>query len=156
MNGADQKSQADRYEEGIALLDVGVGIFDDALRLVYCNPAFREMRRYPQELCRRGVSLEDLLHFNAERGDFGAGKTDRLVADRMNEIGASGERALEHELDRLQHAALARDTDRFDSLVAGRGGVGFLQDLPLRVRSLLRGERFDPSPAAIPRGEGRG
>ncbi len=98
MNGADQKSQADRYEEGIALLDVGVGIFDDALRLVYCNPAFREMRRYPQELCRRGVSLEDLLHFNAERGDFGAGKTDRLVADRMNEIGASGERALEHEM----------------------------------------------------------
>lgn len=69
-------------------------------------------------------------------------------------IHAELERALEAELDRLATASMDRSADRFDCLLEGRRGVGLLQDLPLRVRSLLRGERFDPSHSAIGRDPG--
>jgi hypothetical protein len=61
------------------------------------------------------------------------------------------ERALEHELDLLSRAAMARDASRFESLLEGRRGAGLLQDLPFRFRCWLRGERFDPAHAALAR-----
>ena len=72
--------------EGLELLDVGVAIFDKETRLVFANPAFRALRRYPDEICRAGVTLEALLRFNAERGDFGPGDADAQVAERLAEI----------------------------------------------------------------------
>jgi PAS domain S-box-containing protein len=85
-------------EEGLELLDVGVGIFDHDLRLAYCNPAFRDLRQYPETLCRDHVSLQTLLHFNAERGDFGPGHADEQVAERIDEIETSQERQIEREM----------------------------------------------------------
>ena len=64
------------------------------------------------------------------------------------------EARLEQELDRLAGAAMARDPRQFRRLIDGHRGVGFLQDLPLRLRSLLRRRRFDPSHAAVRRGDG--
>lgn len=60
------------------------------------------------------------------------------------------EQALEHQLDRLARAAITRDAGQFDALLDGRRGVGLIQDLPLRLRALFRGERFDPSHSAVP------
>ncbi|WIY23745.1 PAS-domain containing protein [Parasedimentitalea psychrophila] len=85
-------------EEGLELLSVGVGIFDSDLQLTFCNSAFRALRQYPKVLCRHGVSLQNLLLFNAERGDFGPGASDDQVAERIAEITTSGERELEREL----------------------------------------------------------
>lgn len=55
------------------------------------------------------------------------------------------ESALEAEMDELAAQAKARDPALFRSLVTGRRGIGTLEDLPLRIRSLLRGKPFDPS-----------
>ncbi|PCH69174.1 MAG: hypothetical protein COC12_09415 [Rhodobacteraceae bacterium] len=85
-------------EEGLELLDVGVGIFDGDLRLTYCNPAFRDLRQYPESLCRVHVRLQTLLHFNAQRGDFGPGAADDQVAARIAEIETSRERQIEREM----------------------------------------------------------
>ena len=85
-------------EEGLELLDVGVGIFDHELRLTYCNPAFRDLRKYPKSLCRDRVPLQTLLRFNAERGDFGPGSADEQVTDRIAEIETSQERRIEREM----------------------------------------------------------
>jgi len=85
-------------EEGLELLDVGVGIFDHELRLTYCNPAFRDLRKYPELLCRDHVPLQTLLHFNAERGDFGPGSADEQVTERIAEIETSQERQIEREM----------------------------------------------------------
>ena len=49
--------------EGLELLDVGVAIFDKETGLVFANPAFRALRRYPKKICRKGVTLEALLRF---------------------------------------------------------------------------------------------
>ncbi|HMB77161.1 MAG TPA: PAS-domain containing protein, partial [Kiloniellaceae bacterium] len=95
----------DSAREGLELLDVGVGIFDADLRLVFANPAFRRLRRYPESLCQPGVSLESLLAFNAERGDFGpADPKDpgAQVRERLEEVrqalAKADERALEREM----------------------------------------------------------
>jgi len=98
MTGNDRKSVALDVEESVNLLDIGIGVFDSAFRLNFCNPAFRNLRGYPDDLCRPGVSLHDLLRYNAQRGDFGPGDVDAQVALRLGEIGASGKRSLEHKM----------------------------------------------------------
>ena len=79
------ESAADMQAEALELLDVGVGVFDRDLRLRFCNRAFRVLRRYPESICSAGVTLGDLLRFNAERGDFGDGDVDAQVAGRMRD-----------------------------------------------------------------------
>jgi len=68
-----------------------------------------------------------------------------------DEIQIDLEQALEHQLDRLARAATARDPDQFECLLTGRRGVGMLQDLPLRLKALFTGRRFDPAHSAIGR-----
>lgn len=85
-------------EEGLELLNVGVGIFDKNLQLTFCNSAFRTLRQYPDDLCCASVSLHALLLFNAKRGDFGPGDPKQQVAERIDEIATSGERQLEREM----------------------------------------------------------
>jgi hypothetical protein len=75
-------------------------------------------------------------------------------ARTADQIHSELEAALEIELDRLSAAAMARDPAAFDCLLEGRRGIGFLQDLPLRLRALCKGERFDPSHAAVGRNAG--
>ena len=48
-------------------------------------------------------------------------------------------------LDRLSADVISRDPDRFQSLVAGRKGVGGLYDLWRRLAARLAGRRFDPA-----------
>ena len=84
--------------EGLELLDVGVAIFDKDTRLVFANRAFHALRRYPDDLCREGVTLEALLRFNAERGDFGPGDIEVQIADRLAEIDQAEEREIEREM----------------------------------------------------------
>jgi hypothetical protein len=53
------------------------------------------------------------------------------------------------ELDRLAAAACTREPERFAALVAGARGIGFWQDLPMRLRAWLSGRRFDGAHAAV-------
>ena len=87
-----------QYEECLSLIDIGVGVFDSNLKLLHCNPAFKSMRRYPEDLCRTGVGLDELLNFNAKRGDFGPGDSASHVAARLGEIEATGEREVEFQM----------------------------------------------------------
>jgi 1-acyl-sn-glycerol-3-phosphate acyltransferase len=70
---------------------------------------------------------------------------------------------LESELcatqDTLAEASVARRADRFDSILAGRSGVGGVYDWLRRVSAWLEGRHFDPSHATVrsesPRGRDR-
>jgi 1-acyl-sn-glycerol-3-phosphate acyltransferase len=53
------------------------------------------------------------------------------------------ESALASTLDALNAEAMARDSQQFTSLVEGSSGVGGIYDLWRRLRSTLRGQRFD-------------
>jgi 1-acyl-sn-glycerol-3-phosphate acyltransferase len=58
------------------------------------------------------------------------------------------EEAMTRNLDVLNAEAMSRDPARFRELLTGRAGIGGPYDAWRRVKSWLRGERFDPSHAA--------
>ena len=76
-----------RYQEmlgaGLDLLDQGLTVFDAELRMVAWNAAFLRLLDFPESLARPGVSFEDFIRFNAERGDYGPGDPAQQVAERV-------------------------------------------------------------------------
>ncbi|MCZ4281414.1 PAS-domain containing protein [Kiloniella laminariae] len=61
----------------------GISLFDHNLDLVLWNERFCEVMEFPPEQLRPGIPLSELFRFNAERGEYGAGDVELLVADRM-------------------------------------------------------------------------
>ncbi len=95
-------SRQDLVACGLDQLSIGFGIFDAEQRLVSCNSPFKTLRDYPEELCIPGISLEALIAFNANRGDFGSGDAHQQTIERINEIQLSGEREIEREMSNGQ------------------------------------------------------
>ncbi len=62
-------------------LDQGVTVFDQNLNLVAWNQRFIELLELPDELTQINQNLESIFRFNAERGEYGEGDIDQLVAD---------------------------------------------------------------------------
>jgi Na+/proline symporter/signal transduction histidine kinase len=61
----------------------GLSVFDNHNRLVCWNRQFSQLLDLPSHLRRVGAPLDQILRVCAERGDFGEGDTDALVADRL-------------------------------------------------------------------------
>jgi PAS domain-containing protein len=62
----------------------GVMLFDKDFRLQFVNRQVMEFQNYPPDIIRPGISGEDILRFQVERGDFGAVKDiDRKVRERV-------------------------------------------------------------------------
>jgi len=87
-----------QVQEGLDQLKEGIGIFDQNLKLVYCNKLFKELRKYPDNICVVGKKLETLLRYNADRGDFGPGSPRQQTADRMVEITSRDVRELKRKM----------------------------------------------------------
>jgi hypothetical protein len=68
---------------------------------------------------------------------------DTLGALPLSERLARLEAALEHTMDRLAVASIARDAQAFDVWLEGTMGVNPLYDAWRRVRALVRGKRFN-------------
>ncbi len=60
-------------------IPVGVCLFDGDLKLVAYNSEFSKLLGIPRERLERGASFEDLVRFNAERGEYGSAPTDDEV-----------------------------------------------------------------------------
>ena len=62
----------------------GVCVFDENLQMTVCNDRQREMLELPDQLFAGGApKLEALFRFNAERGEFGHGDVEEIVAAQM-------------------------------------------------------------------------
>ncbi|WP_114650205.1 EAL and GGDEF domain-containing protein [Pseudothauera hydrothermalis] len=62
----------------------GVSLIDRDLNLVACNGELKRLLDFPDALFANGLpSLETLLRFNAERGEYGSGDPERIVADLL-------------------------------------------------------------------------
>ena len=76
-----------RYREmlgaGLDRLDQGVTAFDAELRMVAWNATFLRLLDFPDSLAREGVSFEDFIRYNAERGDYGPGDPEAQIAERV-------------------------------------------------------------------------
>jgi PAS domain S-box-containing protein len=67
-------------------ISIGLAVFDENLRLVFCNSRYPLIRGYPIELCTPGVTLAELFRYNAARGDYGSGEAEVQVAERISQI----------------------------------------------------------------------
>src|SRR5690606_24134052 len=84
----DDASEALQYNRDLlqsALDQVrhGLSVYDKELKLICWNRQFRELLDLPADLGRIGMPLGGILRACAERGDFGEGSVDELVADRL-------------------------------------------------------------------------
>ncbi|MBL8438036.1 MAG: PAS-domain containing protein [Zoogloeaceae bacterium] len=73
---------------GLDLLDQGVAVFDATPELVTWNKAFTRLLDFPESMVRVGTPFEDFVRYNAQRGEYGEGEVDRLVAERMRAVRA--------------------------------------------------------------------
>ena len=95
-NGPDGAARLIRA--GLDALIFGFAVFDRDLKLVECNRAFRELRGYPNTLCRNGTDIAELYRFNAKRGDYGPGDIEAQVESRLTRARQFKPRELEYEL----------------------------------------------------------
>ena len=68
---------------GLDLLDQGMTVIDGDLRMVAWNQAFLNLLEFPEAMAYVGAPFESFMRFNAERGEYGPGNIDELVAERM-------------------------------------------------------------------------
>jgi Na+/proline symporter/signal transduction histidine kinase len=91
MKLLDDASEAIQYSRDlmqIALDQVtqGIGVFDADLRLICWNRRFRDLLDLPAEFGQVGTPLTDILRFNADRGLYGPGRPEAIVADRLEQF----------------------------------------------------------------------
>jgi Na+/proline symporter/signal transduction histidine kinase/CheY-like chemotaxis protein len=61
----------------------GIAVFDKEFQLICWNRQFGEVLDLPRDMIGIGTRLEEILRLHAERGVFGAGNIDDLVAERL-------------------------------------------------------------------------
>ncbi len=69
--------------EALDVLNIGLAIYDSSLCLVTFNKAYIDLLSFPTDLCRPGTTLEATFRFKAERGEYGPGDVETIVAERL-------------------------------------------------------------------------
>lgn len=70
-------------QAGFNLIQQGLTIFDDELRLVGWNARFVAMFDLPRSLVHPGASFESIIRYLVERGEYGPGDVNAMVAERV-------------------------------------------------------------------------
>lgn len=65
------------------MLDQGLTVIDGNLNFVAWNKAFLRLLDFPEEMVFVGAPFESFMRYNAERGEYGPGDVEELVAERM-------------------------------------------------------------------------
>ncbi|HRE17627.1 MAG TPA: PAS-domain containing protein, partial [Rhodocyclaceae bacterium] len=72
--------------DAVRLLDVGISIYDDDFRLVFCNPTFRAIFSLPEEQVPLGSPLEPLLRQLAANGAYGDVNPEDFAAQTIRAL----------------------------------------------------------------------
>ena len=83
---AAMKHNRDLLQHALDHAQQGITVFDADLRLLAWNHAFIELYGFPPELVRIGVGLEEMIRVNAERGAYGPGRPDDVIAQRLHSM----------------------------------------------------------------------
>ena len=81
---SEQRRRYDLLLAGLDLLDQAIAVFDATPRLVTWNKAVVRLLDFPENLLREGLPFEELVRFNVERGEYGDGDIDIMIAERMS------------------------------------------------------------------------
>jgi len=94
----EQRRRDDLLMAGLDLLDQAIAVFDATPKLVTWNKALLRLLDFPESLVRVGTPFEAFVRFNAERGEYGEGDIEKLVAARM----ASARSFQPHYVERMR------------------------------------------------------
>jgi len=70
-------------QEALHHLDQGVSVYDSNLNLMLFNEHFIELLEFPKDMVFQGARFEDLIRYNAQRGEYGPGDIDQQVKERI-------------------------------------------------------------------------
>jgi len=84
----DEASQALEFsrellQSSLENVSQGISVVDAEFRLVAWNRRYADIYRYPPGFLRIGQPIQELLRYNAKRGELGPGDPDELVARRL-------------------------------------------------------------------------
>lgn len=85
-------------QAGLDLIDQGFTLIDADLQLLAWNEAFIRLLDFPREMVYLGTPFEHFIRYNAERGEYGPGAVDDLVAERID----AARRMEGHEFERTR------------------------------------------------------
>ncbi|MBP6727732.1 MAG: PAS-domain containing protein, partial [Thauera sp.] len=94
----EQRRRDDLLMAGLDLLDQAIAVFDATPKLVTWNKAMLRLLDFPESLVKVGTPFEAFVRFNAERGEYGAGDVEKLIAARM----ASARSFQPHYVERMR------------------------------------------------------
>jgi len=100
----EQENQISHLESLLSLksfdfIDQGISVFDRNLKLLSANQAFLDLLQFPEEFRSPGTPFEDMLRFNAGRGEYGEGDIETQVQDRL----ALARKFEPHEFERTRN-----------------------------------------------------
>lgn len=84
IDATDTAARLDLMQAALDMVNQGFTIIDSNLRLVAWNRGFFEMLEFPPEFGRFGTPFETFMRYNAERGEYGPGPVEELVAKRVD------------------------------------------------------------------------
>jgi PAS domain S-box-containing protein len=70
-------------QAGLDQLDQGLTVIDGNLNIVAWNKAFLRLLDFPESMAYVGAKFESFMRYNAERGEYGPGEVEDLVAERL-------------------------------------------------------------------------
>lgn len=94
----DRSMNAIQAWDVFQLINQGVTIFDNDLKLLFWNERFLELLEFPSELAFEGADFSSFMRYNAEQGEYGEGDIDQLVAERVD----IARRFEKHRLERIR------------------------------------------------------
>jgi signal transduction histidine kinase/Na+/proline symporter/CheY-like chemotaxis protein len=77
-------------------IEAGISVVDADLNLVAWNSRYEALFNYPPGMIYVGRPVEDLIRYNASRGELGPGDTEEQVTRRLTHL----RRGLPHEIER--------------------------------------------------------
>ena len=78
------RERANLLEAAMENFPCGILVFDGENRLVFCNEQQKKLLEYPDELSpNRRPSLNQMVRYNAERGEYGPGDVKELAESKM-------------------------------------------------------------------------
>jgi Na+/proline symporter/signal transduction histidine kinase len=123
----------------------GITVLDRDLQLIAWNRAFIDLYELPPTLVRTGVGIDEIIQFNAERGAYGPGNIEDLVATRLESFMHDrdpvrltlfpSERVIEIRTNELPDGGLVTTyTDITDAVMAERALESANETLERRVQ----------------------
>ena len=82
---ADQRKAFGLLEQVFDAIPGGIGVFDNRSRLLMANRRLYDLMNIPPELFPPGSSFEDILRYNACRGEWGDGDHEAMVRERVEQ-----------------------------------------------------------------------